>query len=222
MRGDAYKSYITGVPGWEHTIEQELLFRLAHDLSNKGAVIVEIGGEFGMSASLFSKGAPDATIYSIDINFDTETGAMHRENLAEAGLGKNVHQIAADSHKASTLENFVKTVKGIDLLFLDGDHTYNGALADLTLWSPLVKPGGKLAIHDTVNKALPPPYVAHALHYEVSQAVKTWLADEAKHWKQSELVYSTLVFERIGTAVSSDAKPTGGETIAKPRGRPKK
>lgn len=210
MQGAAYKSHITGVPGWESYDEQELLLRLSHALADKKAVIVEIGGEFGMSASILSKGAPDSSIYSIDITYDTEIGKIHASNLKEAGVGKNVHYIAADSHKSTTLADFTKKEKGIDLLFLDGDHSYDGALADLVLWSPLVKPGGKLAIHDTVNSALPPPYVPHALHYQVTKAVATWFADSAvaTHWKQIDLVYSTLVFERTGGAVEADNGPT--------------
>jgi predicted O-methyltransferase YrrM len=36
----------------------------------------------------------------------------------------------------------------IDLLFIDGDHTYEGVKIDLELWVPLVKPGGIVAGHD--------------------------------------------------------------------------
>jgi len=39
---------------------------------------------------------------------------------------------------------------GIDVLFLDGDHTYQGVLADWLLYNPLVKPGGIVAFHDSV------------------------------------------------------------------------
>lgn len=35
-----------------------------------------------------------------------------------------------------------------DLVFIDGDHTYEGALEDIDLWLPKVKPGGILAGHD--------------------------------------------------------------------------
>lgn len=219
MRGVAYKSHLTGVPGWEQYDEQNLLFKYARELAGKKAVIVEIGGEFGMSASIFSKAAPDAAIYSVDIAFGGETGKIHAENLAEAGLGANVHQVAADSHKAETLEHLIKTVKEIDLLFLDGDHTYDGMLADLTLWTPFVKVGGKLLSHDNVNDKLPPPYVPHALHYEVSKAVAKWLSDNKDAWKQTEMVYSTIVFERQGIVTKQKDSWEPPKTT---RGRPKK
>lgn len=37
---------------------------------------------------------------------------------------------------------------GVDMLFVDGDHRYPGALTDWLLYSPLVKKGGIIAFHD--------------------------------------------------------------------------
>jgi len=36
----------------------------------------------------------------------------------------------------------------LDFLFIDGDHTYPAVLQDFTDWTPLLKQGGILAIHD--------------------------------------------------------------------------
>lgn len=38
----------------------------------------------------------------------------------------------------------------IDLLFIDGDHRYEGVRADLLEYGPLVRPGGLIAFHDIV------------------------------------------------------------------------
>jgi predicted O-methyltransferase YrrM len=38
----------------------------------------------------------------------------------------------------------------LDLLFLDGDHTFEGVAQDFTMWGPLVRKGGLIAFHDTV------------------------------------------------------------------------
>jgi predicted O-methyltransferase YrrM len=37
----------------------------------------------------------------------------------------------------------------IDFLFIDGDHTEAGLLADWNAWSGLVEPGGVVALHDS-------------------------------------------------------------------------
>ena len=40
------------------------------------------------------------------------------------------------------------TSRSIDFLFIDGDHNYEAVRQDYHDWTPLLKPGGILAIHD--------------------------------------------------------------------------
>ena len=40
--------------------------------------------------------------------------------------------------------------RAIDLLFIDGDHTYEGVRADFEMYSPLVRAGGLVGFHDTL------------------------------------------------------------------------
>jgi predicted O-methyltransferase YrrM len=37
----------------------------------------------------------------------------------------------------------------VDFVFIDGDHSEHGLLADWRAWSPLVEPGGIVALHDS-------------------------------------------------------------------------
>jgi predicted O-methyltransferase YrrM len=37
----------------------------------------------------------------------------------------------------------------VDFVFIDGDHSEHGLLADWRAWSPLVEPGGVVALHDS-------------------------------------------------------------------------
>lgn len=39
--------------------------------------------------------------------------------------------------------------KPLDFLFIDGDHAYDAVLRDYTMWTPLLKVGGVLAMHDS-------------------------------------------------------------------------
>ena len=47
---------------------------------------------------------------------------------------------------------------GLDFIYIDGDHRYEGVLADLNGWRPKLREGGIMAGHDwsfkTVQKAL--------------------------------------------------------------------
>lgn len=47
----------------------------------------------------------------------------------------------------------------IDFLFIDGDHTYEGVKKDFHMYSPLVRKGGIVALHDICSG---PPEMAGA------------------------------------------------------------
>lgn len=184
------------MPGWETVPEQEYLLDLACALPEK-AVIVEIGGEYGMSTSIFSKGAPISRIYSIDNRFDGEIGEIHASNLAEAKLGENVMRMAADSQLKATVAKFRKLEKEpIDLLFLDGDHSRGGAMNDLVLWTPLVNVEGTLVLHDTITTERDPRLI-HPLHYDVTHALMTWYQGCAAEWIIVKMVDTITAFRRV-------------------------
>jgi predicted O-methyltransferase YrrM len=58
--------------------------------------------------------------------------------------------IRADSHDPHTLRSVRDLEGAVDLLFIDGDHGYDGVRADFENYAPLVKPGGLIAFHDIV------------------------------------------------------------------------
>jgi Methyltransferase domain len=64
--------------------------------------------------------------------------------------GEGMTVILGDSHAQTTLDNLVAELGGepIDVLFIDGDHTYEGVKADYEMYSPLVRPGGVIGFHD--------------------------------------------------------------------------
>jgi predicted O-methyltransferase YrrM len=55
-----------------------------------------------------------------------------------------------DSHRPETLAGIKEALQGkkLDLLFIDGDHRYEGVRRDFEMYSPLVRSGGLLAFHD--------------------------------------------------------------------------
>jgi len=55
-----------------------------------------------------------------------------------------------ESHKEETLRKLKDILGGgmIDLLFIDGDHRYEGVRKDFEMYSPLVRKGGIIAFHD--------------------------------------------------------------------------
>ena len=73
-------------------------------------------------------------------------------------LGMTV--ICGDSHLESTRDQLVTELAGdqIDMLFIDGDHTYEGVKADYELYAPLVRPGGIIGFHD-IRQHVAQPYI---------------------------------------------------------------
>ena len=117
----------------------------------KPSTFVEIGAFQGGTLSLFSQVSPRSCRFlSIDIAFNWP------QSLAFRGLGakgQKVHCIPGDSSKKETIEKTRKWLQGslIDVLFIDGDHSYEGVKSDYKNYSPWVKRGGLIIFHDIVE-----------------------------------------------------------------------
>jgi len=121
----------------------------------KPKVVVEIGTAGGGTLFMFHQIAhPDATIISIDLPFGA-FGAGYppwKKVLFKAFKGGKQKQylLRKDSHKQSTIKKVKKLLNGreIDVLFVDGDHTYQGVSQDYMNYNPFVRNGGIIAFHD--------------------------------------------------------------------------
>lgn len=114
----------------------------------KPHIICEIGSYRGGSLFLFSRVSPaDALLISIDINFPEERKIIYR---GFARQKQKIHCIEGDTTLEKTLNLVKRSLKGesIDLLFIDGDHSFFGVANDFIRYSPLVKNGGLIAFHD--------------------------------------------------------------------------
>ena len=58
------------------------------------------------------------------------------------------------SHETSCVEKIDKVLNGekLDLLFIDGDHTYKSVLCDWLIYKNFVAKGGIVAFHDCIGK----------------------------------------------------------------------
>lgn len=118
--------------------EIEYLFALAAR-ARRG--ILETGRAHGGSTFCMACANAGVPIRSIDI------APVNDERLAalfeEVGVGDNVELVVGDSQHGD-----YPGVEELDLLFIDGDHSYAGCTADLDQWYPRVVPGGHVVLHD--------------------------------------------------------------------------
>lgn len=113
-----------------------------------------VGAEIGVWRGYFSSEIlcqPNiARLYSID-NWGPYIGENQVKNEAEArhnlnGFGYRSHIIKGNSVEVARDFNVE-----LDFLYIDADHTKDGALADFRAWSKKLKPNGILAGHDYVD-----------------------------------------------------------------------
>jgi predicted O-methyltransferase YrrM len=131
--------------------EVDALQQLARALPDKPHV-VNIGAGNGTSGLAFMEARPDLHLYTIDIQLESSPfGCLAGEEAVfrDAGCwGDPRHQqIHGDSKEVGRRWPQEWGV-ALDLVFVDGGHQYHETLGDLTLWLPLLKPGGIMAVHD--------------------------------------------------------------------------
>lgn len=196
IRGEAPKSPYTGLPGWETEAEQGVLIAIAsiYDDWSLPKLIVEIGSENGMSASLFATFAKPADIVCIEIN--KEANFWH--NLQVVKLDKQVIPLYGNSAELDweAESERLEVKEEIDLLFIDGDHSYNGALADLRNFAPYVEKGGYMLLHDCACATNKHP---HPQHLDVTKALEQFMkeAGESLGFRFLFSVDSLTVFRRF-------------------------
>lgn len=110
-------------------------------------VIVEIGCDAGGTLYCWRQICP--AVYAITLADNGPATGGQGYPLTTHGAVVCI----GDSHHAGSLA-WLKNQLGrrpIDVLHIDGDHTYEGAAADYEMYSPLVRPGGLVLIHDVLN-----------------------------------------------------------------------
>lgn len=126
----------------------EITFLLNIIKKNNYHNLCEIGTYKGGSLFLFCQVAPDsANIISIDINYPLGRRNAHKKF---AKKGQRLFCIQGDTKSPGTFRKAQTALKGkqLDFLFIDGDHSLFGVMNDYIRYSPLVRKGGTIAIHD--------------------------------------------------------------------------
>ena len=153
----------TLVESWLKDHEKALLFGIGAYLRGEGQLL-EIGSWHGSSACYLAGGVmrrgygrltcvdphlggppwlglrPDRGTYS---RFSEVTQAVGVAGMIDVRVGE------------STAVAAVWPAAALDAVFIDGDHSFTGALKDFECWAPQVRPGGLVLVDDADDPALP-------------------------------------------------------------------
>lgn len=126
-------------------------------------LVINIGAGSGTSGLAFLETRPDLRLVTIDIQEDSSPfGCLYAERdvVRRAGLqdafGVRWWQIHEDSKIIGQAWSAQDVWGSPDLIFVDGEHSYEGCKGDIEAWLPHVKPGGLLVVHDYRKANIPP------------------------------------------------------------------
>ena len=174
--------------GWLTTEERQFLFDSVAKLDDTGYV-VNIGVEYGASVICFAEGNGIVPIDCFDIDMSKwPYGEMY---------GDRVNLFEDDSYSIVRMYIGHAVEEYIDVLFVDGDHSYEGVRKDIA-WVMFVKPRGLAMFHDCYDWLTLPEKIPHQVCPGVNQAVQEWVDHESfTGWQELPHVGTMRVFRRV-------------------------
>ncbi|XPV75494.1 MAG: class I SAM-dependent methyltransferase [Desulfovibrio sp.] len=151
---------INEVDGWMSGGDVEYLHGLAAGLP-EGGRILEIGSFMGLSSAtmgtaMLGRRNMDARLYCVD----TWEGSVEHQDMDVIKESK-MYDVFQRNIRSAHIQDFIIPMRmdsvtaskkfrdeTLDAVFIDGDHRYEGVLADLRSWYPKVKSGGIVIGHD--------------------------------------------------------------------------
>ena len=115
-----------------------------------GSICVNIGVGWGTSGLAFIESPNVGKLYSIDIHqfmYEYYLGSLEYETniFKEFGFDKDPRYLQIQGDSAEVGRSWKEPV---DMLFLDGDHSFEHCKEDIKAWLPHVKQGGIMSFHD--------------------------------------------------------------------------
>lgn len=111
--------------------------------------IVEIGVDFGYSLFTIARDFPNAKVFGIDSYNEYHHAPQAKSHaMSHIGMFPNAMLIEGTSDAVRKLWQKPENYLDIDILHIDGDHTYQGVSNDFNLWINAVAPDGIVMFHD--------------------------------------------------------------------------
>lgn len=131
--------------------EKIILYKLSKQVKTENAVFVEIGSYYGASSCFLAEGLKAGKIYCIDTwqNDAMSEGSRDTFCVFKENTRKYRDKIVEVRGWSYDVVDVIKSLnKPVDLLFIDGDHSYEGVKKDWDLYSPMLKRNSVVIFHD--------------------------------------------------------------------------
>jgi len=164
-----------GVGPVQHRSEITALLKLAE--GNGTRVACEIGAWDAGTSMMFSRGLPLETLVVMDLY------VRNRWRLRNAAPDdQTVRAVDGDSTHPLTVRRLRRKLQGrqLDLLLIDGDHSWAGVRQDFLSYRELVRDGGLIAFHDLCEVRDP--------------ASARWAGDVPAFWRLLRSIYPAHEF----------------------------
>lgn len=146
-----FAQHIFAIPSHMTPRERLMVMQTALGLPQR-SVTLEIGSYLGASTAFLAVAATqrDGTVHAIDTWMNQAMGHEgERDTWHEFKRFTEPFEHYIVPHRGTSAEVFRREgAIPCDLLFIDGDHSYDGVALDLRTWLPSLKPGGTLMMHD--------------------------------------------------------------------------
>lgn len=146
----------TGVDYYCQIGDVSLLKKLVRELPDS-PVCINIGAAMGTSALAMLEARPDSLVISIDI----ENCPIEKQAVEESGFDDEDRYWFRKGRSQDIGREW--KVPKVDLVFVDGGHTYEECYQDAWEWYKHLKPNGLMIFHDYEAKMLPLESVKRAV-----------------------------------------------------------
>lgn len=135
------------------TINEKIMLHKILKSQNNKLICAEIGSYLGASSCFIANAiSNNSLLYCIDTwsNDAMSEGKKDTFSIFMNNTNKYKNKVTPiRSWSYEAIDILKKKVAFLDLLFIDGDHHYESVKKDWDLYSPLLKPGSIVAVHDT-------------------------------------------------------------------------
>lgn len=195
-------------------------FHVLYDIASlyEGKInYVEIGCYAGASACLMSQ-RPNTNIFSIDLGTPINPSHAQANVLRHNIYGNRFEYIHGSSHDIHIADRIRKSIPdGIDILFIDGGHSFSDVTQDFEMYSGMVKNGGYIVFDDYLDHQFSPevrPAVDRIVQcmgdrYEVIGCMKNEIGAHPKEITESNCFILRKNVAKIGIVISTYQRPDG-------------